>query len=125
MERIKEKKINTTIHELCDGLPQCVENYFKHVRNLQFEERPDYNYLRKLFKDFLHERGDEMDVYYDWTIKKLGKEINKDDMYEPKKILPTPADEEESGEKKASRHKSLLKEIGGKIRKSSTNANEV
>ena len=87
MDRIKEKKIETPIQELCEGAPPCVESYFKYVRNLAFEERPDYNYLRKLMRDHLHERGDEIDVYFDWTIRKLGKEVNKDDLYESKKAI--------------------------------------
>mmetsp|Transcript_3726 Transcript_3726/g.6352 ORF Transcript_3726/g.6352 Transcript_3726/m.6352 type:complete len:103 (+) Transcript_3726:665-973(+) len=79
MDRIKESKINTSVAQMCEGLPQALHNYFNYVRGLKFEERPDYPYLRKLFRDFLHERGDEVDVYFDWLLRKLGKETNKED----------------------------------------------
>ena len=43
-----------------------------YCRNLKFEEKPDYNYCRKLFKDMMHKNGHEYDFNYDWVIKKSG-----------------------------------------------------
>jgi len=43
-----------------------------YCRNLKFEEKPDYNYLRKLFKDLMHRSSFECDYQYDWVIKKNG-----------------------------------------------------
>lgn len=40
--------------------------------------------MRKLFRDYLFNRGDQLDEYYDWLIVKLGKEVNKDDYYDAK-----------------------------------------
>jgi serine/threonine protein kinase len=48
-EIIGEYKINTSIEELCNGIPQCFSDYIKHCKELQFEERPNYDYLRQLF----------------------------------------------------------------------------
>lgn len=42
--------MNTSIEALCDGCPAEVVQYFKYVRNLQFTENPDYNFMRNLFK---------------------------------------------------------------------------
>jgi len=42
---------------------------------LKFEEKPDYNYLRKLFKDLMYRSGFEYDYIYDWVLKKSGKEV--------------------------------------------------
>ncbi len=39
----------------------------KYCRELKFEEKPDYNYLRRMFKDLFNARGYEMDYVYDWT----------------------------------------------------------
>lgn len=46
---IKEK---TTIHDLCSGLPSCFNEYIKYCRNLDFDEKPDYEYMRYLFEDY-------------------------------------------------------------------------
>jgi hypothetical protein len=39
-----------------------------------FEEKPDYNYLRGLFKNIMSSRGYDYDGRYDWIIKKEGGE---------------------------------------------------
>lgn len=49
--KIKEKKENTKLSELCAGFPECFETYLSYGRNLFFMEKPDYNMLRKLFND--------------------------------------------------------------------------
>jgi len=45
-DKIKEKKINTTIDEVTNGLPEEFNTYLTYVRNLDFTQTPDYNYLR-------------------------------------------------------------------------------
>jgi hypothetical protein len=37
---------------------------------LKFEDRPDYAYLRKLFKDLFYRNGYEYDYVFDWMIQK-------------------------------------------------------
>lgn len=65
---IKEVKQNTTIYSLCDGLPNEIYLYMIHVRNLQYEESPDYGYLESLFENGLRLRGMEDDGIFDWLI---------------------------------------------------------
>ena len=43
-----------TAQQLCEGLPIQIYKFLKYVKELQFEEQPDYNYLRSLFKDLLY-----------------------------------------------------------------------
>ena len=74
-ERIKEKKIATSAQTLCEGLPKTILQYFNYVRDLKFEDKPDYNYMKKLFKDHLILRGCETDIYFDWLLKKMGRPI--------------------------------------------------
>jgi serine/threonine protein kinase len=52
-DKIKEKKIQTTVEALTRGLPEEFSKYLNYCRNLKFEEKPDYNYLRSLFKDLM------------------------------------------------------------------------
>ena len=41
-----EKKLSTTIESLCKGFPMEFVTYLTYVRNLRFDEKPDYAYLR-------------------------------------------------------------------------------
>jgi hypothetical protein len=79
-DRIKDKKVATTIEALTRGLPEEFNTYLQYCRNLKFEERPDYNYMRKIFKDLMHKSGYDYDYEYDWVLKKAGKKVPEDDM---------------------------------------------
>jgi casein kinase 1 len=70
--RIKDKKVSTTIELLTRGLPEELSSFLTYCRNLKFEEKPDYNYLRKLLRDIMHKNGFENDYQYDWVVKKNG-----------------------------------------------------
>ena len=48
--KIMEKKIACPLDKLCEGLPPGIILYLEYCRDrLQFDETPDYNYLRGLF----------------------------------------------------------------------------
>lgn len=40
------------------------------MRGLQFEDRPDYTYLRRLLRDLFVEKGYAWDYVFDWTALK-------------------------------------------------------
>lgn len=66
--KILAKKRATTIDSLCRGFPPEFALYFNYVRSLGFEERPDYAYLRKIFRNvFIRERFASDDIF-DWTL---------------------------------------------------------
>jgi len=48
--------------------------YLRYVRRLDFFEKPDYNYLRKLFQDLFDRKGYQNDGVFDWTGKELVSE---------------------------------------------------
>ena len=47
--KIKKLKIETSEEVLCKGLPNIFSEYIKYVKKLEFEQKPDYKYLRNLF----------------------------------------------------------------------------
>ena len=65
-EKIGEKKQTTAIKDLCDGFPEEFNKYLSYVRNLGFEDTPDYDYLRDLFTKALQNTGEVEDGEYDW-----------------------------------------------------------
>ena len=71
-DRIKEKKVSTTVEALTRGLPEEFFSYVNYCRNLKFDEKPDYSFLRQLFKSLMHKSGFEHDYVYDWIAKKNG-----------------------------------------------------
>ncbi|GMY34627.1 casein kinase 1-like protein 2 [Fagus crenata] len=69
-EKISEKKVSTSIEALCRGYPTEFASYFHYCRSLRFDDKPDYAYLKRLFRDlFIHE-GFQFDYVFDWTILK-------------------------------------------------------
>ena len=68
--KIKEKKIEVTPNIICSDLDNVYKLYFEYVRNLQFDEKPNYNYLIKLFKDNMKKYNYINDLDFDWCPKK-------------------------------------------------------
>eukprot|EP00435_Cladocopium_sp_Y103_P019248 s4048_g4.t1 len=54
--------------DLCKDLPHQFEEYLTYCRKLQFEERPDYGYLRQLLRDAFAKEGFQLDFVYDWSL---------------------------------------------------------
>jgi casein kinase I homolog HRR25 len=86
IELIKEKKMNTPIEEICLDLPKEFSTYLKYVRNLAFDGRPDYRYLRKLFRNLFFRKGFKYDYVFDWTIKNFL--ILNDETNQPVELQP-------------------------------------
>lgn len=63
-------KLKTTIKELCKGHPEEFERYFDYVRSLDFADRPDYHFLRTIFRNLFRAKGYKYDYKYDWTLKR-------------------------------------------------------
>ncbi|XP_048666653.1 casein kinase I [Marmota marmota marmota] len=61
----------TPIEVLCESFPEEMATYLRYVRRLDFFEKPDYDYLRKLFSDLFDRSGFVFDYEYDWAGKPL------------------------------------------------------
>ncbi|ORX80459.1 putative HRR25 protein [Basidiobolus meristosporus CBS 931.73] len=67
-DRIMEKKMTTPTELLCQGFPNELTIYLNYTRSLRFDDKPDYSYLRKLFRDLFIREGFQYDYVFDWTI---------------------------------------------------------
>ncbi|XP_021148975.1 casein kinase I isoform X16 [Columba livia] len=70
-QKIGDTKRTTPIEVLCENFPEEMATYLRYVRRLDFFEKPDYDYLRKLFTDLLDQKGYVFDYEYDWIDKQL------------------------------------------------------
>lgn len=66
-KKILEKKIATSVEELCENIPEEIKVYINYIRALRFEEKPDYMYLKHLFNQIFEREGYTLDFIYDWT----------------------------------------------------------
>ena len=48
-DMILDKKKDTTLDELCEGLPEEFKEFIKYSRELEFEQEPDYKYRKNIF----------------------------------------------------------------------------
>ena len=64
--KIKDKKINTDLNNLCAGFPKQFIEYVEYTRGVDFEEEPDYERMKELFNTMFNEAGFDMDYKYDW-----------------------------------------------------------
>eukprot|EP00747_Dinoflagellata_sp_TGD_P073040 gnl/TRDRNA2_/TRDRNA2_157731_c0_seq1.p1 gnl/TRDRNA2_/TRDRNA2_157731_c0~~gnl/TRDRNA2_/TRDRNA2_157731_c0_seq1.p1 ORF type:complete len:262 (+),score=57.38 gnl/TRDRNA2_/TRDRNA2_157731_c0_seq1:327-1112(+) len=65
--KIMESKMSTPVEVLCRGHPPVFASYLNYCRALHFEDRPDYAYLRRLFKDLFMREGFVNDGMFDWS----------------------------------------------------------
>ena len=77
LNEIKEKKMTVSLELLCGDLPQEFAVYLNYCRNLKFDEKPDYGYLKKIFKELFVRSGYEYDYVYDWLLIPYDKESDE------------------------------------------------
>ena len=68
--KILLKKRTTPCDVLCRGFPPEFALYFNYVRSLQFDERPDYGYLRRILRAVNARNRFKADDLYDWALLK-------------------------------------------------------
>jgi serine/threonine protein kinase len=61
---IGDTKMYTKLTNLCNDIPPCFIEYIKYCRNLNFDETPDYEYLKDLFNNIAIERN--IELMYCW-----------------------------------------------------------
>ena len=66
-DKILDVKAATSIESLCAGFPSEFAEYFHDVKNLKFDEEPNYTLYKKRFRDLFIRRCYVFDYIYDWT----------------------------------------------------------
>ncbi|ONK66589.1 uncharacterized protein A4U43_C06F9930 [Asparagus officinalis] len=69
-EKISERKVSTSIEALCRGYPSEFASYFHYCRTLRFDDKPDYPYLKRIFRELFIREGFQFDYVFDWSILK-------------------------------------------------------
>lgn len=77
-DRIMEKKMTTPNDILTKGLPKEFLDYMNYIKNLRFDDKPDYPYLRKLFRDLFKRENYRYDYVFDWTLYKFQQERQRE-----------------------------------------------
>jgi hypothetical protein len=103
-EKIMEKKISSSIETLCKGFPGIlhlnnfnldeIPAFIHYTRDLKFDDRPDYGFLRRLFKTIFEREKLEFDNDFDW-FKLQGTKNEKSE--DSKLIMNEVAEKKESG----------------------------
>lgn len=75
--KIREKKESIGFRELCRDMPSQMVEYFKYVKRLDFDDRPDYSFLRSLFRKALEKKNYEDDGVFDWMDNSSHKSSRK------------------------------------------------
>ena len=52
------------------NLPKEIIDFFKYCKNLDFEQKPDYAYLRSLLLDILKSKNEKNDLLFSWKVNK-------------------------------------------------------
>ena len=89
INKLVQKKIQMPNDVLCNGLPNEFLHYLNYCKNLKFEERPDYDFLKGLFGKLLglvitnfNLRRNE--IIFDWCFKDVEeiwkKYLDKDEL---------------------------------------------
>ncbi|XP_057717989.1 uncharacterized protein LOC130932638 isoform X1 [Arachis stenosperma] len=67
-DKICEMKKSIPIDILCKSCPVQFASYFRYCHALTFDQRPDYGFLKRMFRDLFNAQG--YDDLFDWTILK-------------------------------------------------------
>jgi casein kinase 1 len=71
--QVRVSIFNHSFKDLTDSQTEEFNKYLSYVRNLGFEDTPDYDYLRDLFTQALKNAGEVENGEYDWNKLNGGK----------------------------------------------------
>ena len=68
--------MTTPTELLCRGFPNEFAIYLNYCRSLRFDDKPDYSYLRKLFRDLFVREGFQYDYVFDWSVQPNKQQVS-------------------------------------------------
>lgn len=68
-EKIREKKLATSVEELCQGYPPEFATYIHLCRGYKFDESPNYEVLKAIIKNLFTRCGFSYDFVFDWNVR--------------------------------------------------------
>ena len=87
--KIAEIKKNCKLKDLCEGMPKELYDFCKYVKKLEFEENPDYDFMRNCFYNILKNNGMENDTIFSWIQEReKNKIINVPKLIKKNKTSP-------------------------------------
>lgn len=73
-KKIYKMKSEMPLELLCNGLPNEFMKYIKYCRTLEFEDKPDYQELKLLFRNGVEKYKHSVNPIFDWIM--LGVDLN-------------------------------------------------
>ncbi|KAF2294932.1 hypothetical protein GH714_027129 [Hevea brasiliensis] len=70
VEQSRRDDLESLGYVLCKSYPSEFVSFFHYCRSLRFEDKPDYSYLKRLFRDLFIREGYQFDYVFDWTVLK-------------------------------------------------------
>lgn len=67
-EEVHQLKRKSSAREVFRGMSKYVRQYVETVRDLGFQDKPDYKQLRRLLEKAMREKGMVMDNRFEWTL---------------------------------------------------------
>ena len=78
-EKIKKKKISTSLDDLCKGLPEEIKVFLTYARELKFDQRPDYTYLKNLIRQITsNNKLAFSNNKFDWIVKQQSEKAKEE-----------------------------------------------
>jgi serine/threonine protein kinase len=84
-DKIKQLKYDIKLEDLCAGQPIELVKFIQYARDMKFEDKPDYNYLRNLLRKAATNGGLHFDPSkFDWIVKEEQEKQNENEIKEEK-----------------------------------------
>ena len=76
-DKIKQLKYDIKLDVLCEGQPVELAKFIQYARDMKFEDKPDYNYLRWLLRKAAEKNGLQFDSSkFDWIVNEEKEKQN-------------------------------------------------
>ncbi|KAH8117198.1 hypothetical protein DFH11DRAFT_1815959 [Phellopilus nigrolimitatus] len=98
-DRVKEKKKTWSSSVLCEGLPKEFATYLDYTKGLEYDQEPDYEYMKDLFRSLLNQGGEvveEIKPVPDRTTGALSPTTGGNCASEDLQLSPLESDDEET-----------------------------